>query len=102
MSNVDDIENKKMKEFFKEKLKKFRQKNLEQDRQKLILEIKKIMMHKYKEMVVNSLALEKLDFEDQFVRIMKNSNKLYDLMTSKPQDYIPGKVGPGNKGSQDV
>jgi hypothetical protein len=44
-------------------------------------------MQKYKELVIEKLGWEKMDFEDKFVRAMKNTNKMYELMQEKPKQY---------------
>jgi len=42
-------------------------------------------LKKYKDLVVENLASEKMDFEDSFIRIMKNTNRLYDYLNRKPK-----------------
>lgn len=62
--NSQQLKDNNFQEYYREKRKQYRIKKLERERRGLIHQIKKSMMQKYKELVINSLAWEKLDFED--------------------------------------
>lgn len=81
---VEKYGGEKLEEYRKNKVATLQLKKLERDRTELIEQARSILLKKYKDLVLENLASEKLDFEDSFIRIMKNTNKLYDYINRKP------------------